>query len=93
MASLGFIGLGISSVSGRGISKSSGASLVGKRAKAPKEPKTNPNAKVPFEVIVELRKMREAGLKPTEIFNKLGMQYMSFDYMRRVLQGDVRVWS
>jgi hypothetical protein len=93
MASLGFIGLGISSVSGRCISKSSSGTLADKRAKVSSGVKLNKKAKVPFEVIIQLRKLKEEGQTPLEIFNNLGSKHMTFEYMTRVLVGDARVWS
>ena len=93
MASLGFIGLGISSVCGRGISKSSSNNILARPAKQTKEARTNGNAKIPFDVISQLRKMKEDGLTHSEIFANLGSQYMTYPYLQKVLIGDVRVWS
>ena len=94
MASLGFIRLGISSISGRGLSKSSGNQLyVAKSGKPKKEKVENGNAKIPFSLIQEIRKLAEDGMKRSEIFNTRASEFMSYPYMVKILDGDCRVWS
>ena len=94
MASLGFIGLGISSISGRGLSKSSGNQLyVTKSGKPKKEKVENGNAKIPFSLVQEIRKLAEDGMKRSEIFNTRAAEFMTYQYMVKILDGDCRVWS
>ena len=96
MASLGFIGMGISSVSGRGIGKHSGnnslAALVAKKKKDHAKI-SNKNCKLTYEEVQFIRKLDEQGVPRKDIFAQHVEGKMRFDSMVHVLEYITRVWS
>jgi hypothetical protein len=96
MASLGFIGMGISSVSGRGVGKHSGnnslAALIAKKKKDTTKI-SNKNCKLTYEEVKFIRKLDEEGICRKQIFANHVEGKMRFDSMVSVLNYITRVWS
>lgn len=98
MASLGWIGLGMTSVAGRGVGKQSGnMSLAAMAAKKEQLAKAASKRKVPFKLSYEevkhIRSLDEQGVNRRKIFEDHVEGKMTYESMLGVLNYLTRVWQ
>ena len=98
MASMGWLGLGMTSVSGRGVSKQSGNNNLGAvAARAEKLEKAKSKRKVPLKLTYDevqlIRALYEKGVSQKDIFAEHVEGKMTFSSMLNVLNYTTRVWS
>ena len=97
MASMGWIGLGMTSISGRGLSKLSGnnslAAIAAKAKKDAAKAAKQKNFKLSFEEVQNIRALDEAGKKRMDIFKEHVEGKMSYLGMISILNHITRVWE
>ena len=97
MASLGWIGLGMTSVAGRGVGKQSGdmslAAMAAKKEQLDKASKRKVPFKLSYEEVKHIRSLDEQGVKRRKIFEDHVEGKMTYESMVGILNYLTRVWQ